>query len=117
MSKPFERRSPAVSICRGNGGKSFYATTAPVDIWIRCFEEGIPQDEVILSYIGDKEGMRGFLAVVIDQEIDGFEDFSRFVRRAVNILYLLRFNQFPSYKFEAFHHSRMDEAFSGTTVE
>jgi len=61
--------------------------------------------------------MRGFLAIIVDQEIDGLEDFSRFIRRAVDILYFSGFNQFPSCEFEAFHRPRVDETFGGATVK
>jgi len=62
----FLRRSPSVGIDRGDRRESFYPPTAPVDIGIRGFEEGIPQDEVVSSDIRNKKGVRGFLAVVID---------------------------------------------------
>ena len=47
-----------------------------------------------MSNIGNEEGMRGFLAVIVDQQVNHFKDFARLIGSAVYILYILWFCQF-----------------------
>jgi len=59
---------------------------SPIYIWVEPSEPRVPQDKVILSYVGNIEPLSESLLSLFDKEVTVVSDFSIFVHGAIDCI-------------------------------